>query len=289
MISLTSLTLAGLEFGKVKSGSVLIGENKGGWIYASQRPRHEVKCPDFYIMQSPLNDEQIMMISKEIGLEQKSDSWNAKKLNLILAYLSEKLNDNLEHLDDEKDWEIRCPSQGERNLSLKNDKILTTKKSRELLSDGTSSNHRGAMMDGRPRQFEGFGPMQYHRAAIETHPSKKEITALSSIPMDRENTGITVRFVISPIRRGDIVRVPANADVLYNIRVELFWTIVLGIIPSFAIPILRGMGSYAIDGWANLLFGGLCAGFVSGAFWRPKRPTILYEDGEIIAITNRHQ
>ena len=102
MISLTSLTLAGLEFDKVKSGSVLIGENKGGWIYASQRPRHEVKCPDFYIMQSPLNDEQIMMISKEIGLEQKSDSWSAKKLNLILAYLSEKLNDNLEHLDDEK-------------------------------------------------------------------------------------------------------------------------------------------------------------------------------------------
>ena len=144
-------------------------------------------------------------------------------------------------------------------------------------------------MDGRPRQFEGFGPMQYHRAAIETHPSKKEITALSSIPIDRENTGITVRFVISPIRRGDIVRVPANADVLSNIRVELFWTIVLGIIPSFAIPILRGMGSYAIDGWANLLFGGLCAGFVSGAFWRPKRPTILYEDGEIIVITNRHQ
>tara|TARA_B100001564_G_scaffold31048_1_gene22821 strand:- start:1322 stop:2191 length:870 start_codon:yes stop_codon:yes gene_type:complete len=289
VISLTSLTLAGLEFDKVKSGSVLIGENKGGWIYASQRPRHEVKCPDFYIMQSPLNDEQIMMISKEIGLEQKSDSWSAKKLNLILAYLSEKLNDNLEHLDDEKDWEIRCPSQGEWYLSLKNDKILTTKKSRELLSDGTSSNHRGAMMDGRPRQFEGFGPMQYHRAAIETHPSKKEITALSSIPLDRENTGITVRFVVSPIRRGDIVRVPANADVLSNIRVELFWTLVLGIIPSFAIPILRGMGSYAIDGWANLLFGGLCAGFVSGAFWRPKRPTILYEDGEIITITNRHR
>ena len=129
--------------------------------------------------------------------------------------------------------------------------------------------------------------MQYHKAAIETHPSKKDITALSSIPMDRENTGITVRFVISPIRKGDIVRVPNNADVISNIKVELFWTLVLGIIPSFAIPILRGMGSYAIDGWANLLFGGLCAGFVSGAFWRPKRPTILYEQGE--KVTNSHQ
>ena len=287
MIQVTSLTLAELEFQKVEAGSVLIGENKGGWIYASQRPRHQVKCPGFYIMESPLNDEQIMNISKEIGLDEKSNSWSSKKLNLILAYLSEKLNEGLEQLDGEKDWAIRCPSQGEWYLSLENNKIITTKKSRELLSDGTSSNHRGAMMDGRPRKFEGFGPMQYHKAAIETHPSKKDITALSSIPMDRENTGITVRFVISPIRKGDIVRVPNNADVISNIKVELFWTLVLGIIPSFAIPILRGMGSYAIDGWANLLFGGLCAGFVSGAFWRPKRPTILYEQGE--KVTNSHQ
>ena len=45
---MTSLELAGLSFQKVDSGSVFIGEDKGGWIYAGQRPRHEVQLPEFY-------------------------------------------------------------------------------------------------------------------------------------------------------------------------------------------------------------------------------------------------
>lgn len=284
---MNSLNLAGLDFQKVEAGYVFIGENKGGWIYASQRPRHQVKCPDFFIMEKPITENQIEQISKNININSDPKLWSAEKLELFIAYLSEQLSENLEQLNREIDWEIRCPSQGEWYLSLNKKKIITTEKSRELLSDGTSSNHRGAMMDGRPRKFEGFGPMQHHKAAIETHPSKKEITAISSIPMDRDNMGVTVRFVISPIRKGDIVRVPANADVISNIKVELFWTFILGILPSFAIPILRGMGSYATEGWANLLFGGLCAGFVSGAFWRPKRPTVMYEQGEKVTISHR--
>jgi len=282
-----SLTLAGLEFQKVEAGSVFIGENKGGWIYASQRPRHQVKCPEFFIMEAPITEKQIETISKKINIETNSNLWSGEKLNQFLGFLSKQLNESLEQLDREIEWEIRCPSQGEWYLSLEKNKIITTAKSRELLSDGTSSNHRGAMMDGRPRKFEGFGPMQHHKAAIETHPSKKEITAISSIPMDRDNIGVTVRFVISPIRKGDIIRVPPNSDVLSNIKVEVFWTVVLGVIPSFAIPILRGMGTYAIDGWANLLFGGLCAGFVSGTFWRPKRPTVMYEQGETITASRQ--
>ena len=284
---MNSLNLAGLDFQKVEAGYVFIGENKGGWIYASQRPRHQVKCPDFFIMEKPITENQIEQISKNINIDSDPKLWSAEKLELFIAYLSEQLSENIEQLNREMDWEIRCPSQGEWYLSLDKKKIITTEKSRELLSDGTSSNHRGAMMDGRPRKFEGFGPMQHHKAAIETHPSKKEITAISSIPMDRDNMGVTVRFVISPIRKGDIVRVPANADVISNIKVELFWTFILGILPSFAIPILRGMGSYATEGWANLLFGGLCAGFVSGAFWRPKRPTVMYEQGEKVTISHR--
>ena len=37
-------------------------------------------------------------------------------------------------------------------------------------------------------------------------------------------------------------------------------------------------GSYATEGWANLLFGGIVAGFVTGAVWRPRRPTVKIED-----------
>ena len=267
------------------SNSVLIGENKGGWIYAGQRPRHEVKCPMFFIMESVLSDEQLSEILNSQNSSNDSKSWSQEKLDYVIKNLTEKLDFDDDLLDSKQDWEIRCPSHGEWFLASQENQIITKVKSRELLADGTSSSYRGAMMDGRPRKFEGFGPMQSHKAIIEIHPSKIDITALSSIPMDRESKGISIRFVISPIRTGDIVRVPPNADFFSNLRVELFWTILLGIIPSFAIPIARGMGSYAVTGWANLLFGGLCAGFVSGAFWRPKRPTVMYEDGEVIPMT----
>ncbi len=284
---MSSLDLAGLSFQKVDSCSVFIGENKGGWIYAGQRPRHEVRLPDFYIMESPLSDEILAEISKKIDIDGDSKRWDGEKLNALLNYLEAQFQKSNISIKDKNNWEIRCPSQGEWYASLENKKIVVSTKARELLSDGTSSNHRGAMMDGRPRKFEGFGPMQYHKAAIEIHPSKIDITALSSIPMDRINNGVSIRFVISPIRHGDIIKVPQNADFFSNFRVEIFWTFVLGIIPSFAIPIFRGMGSYASDGWVNLLFGGLCVGFVSGAFWRPRRPTIMYEQGETVTKTRQ--
>lgn len=284
---MTSLDLAGLSFQKVNSCSVFIGENKGGWIYAGQRPRHEVKLPDFYIMESSLSDKELTEISKKLDIESNSNQWDEEKLNILLNYLETQFYESDIAIEDKSKWEIRCPSQGEWYASLENKKIIVTTKARELLSDGTSSNHRGAMMDGRPRKFEGFGPMQYHKAVVEIHPSKIDITALSSIPMDRRNNGVSVRFVISPIRQGDIVKVPQNADFFSNFKVEIFWTFVLGIIPSFAIPIFRGMGSYATDGWVNLLFGGLCVGFVSGAFWRPRRPTIMYEQGETVTTTRQ--
>ena len=94
---------------------------------------------------------------------------------------------------------------------------------------------------------------------------------------DRPNT--VIRFVLSPPRDEPIRRVPESADLIGNLKTEIFWTTVLGIIPSFLIPIIRGFGSYAIDGWVNLLFGGLVAGFVTGAIWRPRRPSISYEEG----------
>ena len=104
-------------------------------------------------------------------------------------------------------------------------------------------------------------------------------------PGDRPLPKVGFRLVVSPKREGEAPRVPDNANLASNIRSELFWISILGIIPSFTIPILRGFSSYAIDGWANLLFGGLCAGFVTGAFWRPKRATWgLDSNGNVVQL-----
>ena len=152
----------------------------------------------------------------------------------------------------------------------------------EFLADEATGNHRGAMMDGRPRVGEVIGPMAGHRVAWACHPKKQDVYARYSTPADRSLPKVVARLVVSPKREGEGVIIPESADLARNIRSEVFWTTILGIIPSFTIPILRGFDSYAIEGWPNLLFGGLCAGFVTGAFWRPRRSTWhLDDDGKI--------
>tara|TARA_B100000212_G_scaffold329475_1_gene294762 strand:- start:1699 stop:2532 length:834 start_codon:yes stop_codon:yes gene_type:complete len=272
------LKFAGLVFSHVKAGSVFLGENKGGWIYAGQRPRHEVRCPDFFITEEPLNLSQLSSIlDSELSLGDEM-IWNKQRLTAIISLL----NENIAELGDEfeGDWEVRCPTQSEWIHAKTTDKIKPKSGTKEILADAVSSNYRGAMMDGRPRVFDGHGPMQWHTATMEIHPSNNSIHALSSAPMDRDSHGLLLRLVITPIRKGPAVIVPKKADYGANIRSELLWTTMLGVFPSFAIPWLRGMGDYVYSGWFNLLFGGLCAGFVTGAFWRPRRPVIMFEDGE---------
>ncbi len=279
---MNSLTIDSVEFTKVDAGSVFVGDSSGGWIYASQRPRHEVRCPDFYIMEEVLSLEQLSRILDVDLLEGEEHVWERARLEALISIINEKLDGNSLDIDTNISWEIRCPSQGEWLLAKELEIIRFSCGDKEILSDAVSSNYRGAMMDGRPRIFTDHGPMKWHTATMEIHPSKKEIFALSSAPMDRKNSGLSVRLVITPIREDNPVIVPNKADLASNIKDELIWTSILGVLPSFAIPWLRGMGDYIYSGWANLLFGGICVGFVTGAFWRPRRATIMYEDGEII-------
>lgn len=263
----------------MQKSSVFLGTRKGGWIYAGQRPHHEVKCPDFYIMKKVFSQSDL---SKFYPDEEGLIFLDGSRLNDLTHRFSETLDASQIGLEADQKWEIRSPSEGEWKLAHEQIKLELLPKKVEVLADGVSDNYRGAMMDGRPRPFEGLGPMAMHRAAIETHPTQEGVTALSSAPMDRQLSEVVTRFVITPVRPSPQIKVPKAADLFANIRGELFWTAVLGVIPSFVIPIVRGMGDYAVTGWVNLLFGGLCAGFVSGAFWRPKRPTVFFEDGNEI-------
>ncbi len=271
------LTFAGLIFHHVKANSIFIGEDRGGWIYASQRPKHEVRCPDFFINENPVN---LTELSSILGVELSpgdETTWNKERLSAIISLLNERFSDHITTLDG--DWEVRCPTQSEWIQAKKSGKISPKSGSKEILADAVSSNYRGAMMDGRPRKFDGHGPMRWHVATMEVHPNNNSIHALSSAPMDRNCRDLSLRLVITPVRKEPAIIVPKRADYGANIRSELLWTTILGVVPSFAIPWLRGMGDYVYSGWVNLLFGGLCVGFVTGAFWRPKRPVVMFEDG----------
>jgi len=263
----------GLEFIPISSGSSWLGSDKGGWIYASQRPRYEVRLPSYYIMKKPLTRGQVArLLDEDDAPDEPDEAMTGLTIDEILA-LREAIESNLE----EESLDVRLPSFPEWNHA--SEQIELNPGIVEILSDAAATSHRGGMMDGRPRPIETNGPLQHHRLAVEMHPRKSGTFATSNIPVDRPLPNTVFRFVLSPPRTEPPRRVPKSADVLGNLRTEIIWTTLLGIIPSFLIPVIRGFGTYAIDGWANLLFGGLVAGFVTGAIWRPRRPSISYEEG----------
>jgi hypothetical protein len=268
-----------LDFKRVPQGSSFLGSDKGGWIYASQRPRYEVQLPDYYILEHPITRGQVAgLLGENEGVEDSEEPMIGLIESEIEA-IRKQIEEQLDISGLPGKWEVRSPSFPEwhhaRNEIHLDSGIV------EILGDAAAANHRGAMMDGRVRPIETTGPLQYHRLAVEMHPKRKDVFATSNIPVDRSLTNTVVRFVVSPVREAPARRVPKTADSWGNFRTEMLWTTLLGIAPSFLIPILRGFDTYALDGWPNLLFGGLVAGFVTGAIWRPRRPTISFEEGVI--------
>lgn len=261
----------GLEFLKVPAGKVMIGTDKGGWVHGSERPRHEVRLPDFLIMKKPLTKSQFERINgRESDDESPVDMIDLTQIKQVSTILGQ-------HFDDE----VRLPSQGEWEIAR--GEISLPCGFTELLADQATGNHRGAQMDGRPRIDDMAGPMKDHRVSQTCHPKRDGFYVRIATPGGRPLPKVGFRLVVSPKRDNEPTRVPFNADFAANIRTELLWIVILGIIPSFVIPVYRGFSSYALDGWPNLLLGGLCAGFVTGAIWRPKRKTWrLDDDGNLI-------
>ena len=262
----------GIDFLKIESGLTTVGTDKGGWVYASNRPKHEVSIPEFFITKSVLSSEQLSSLIPELNsLDEGADFTGIDKE--VRKQIIEKFADIVE-----QGYEVRAPSIGEWKRAHDLGIISTSPNNVEVLADSAFSNFRGAHMDGSPRLESMIGPLSSQKAGLQVHPRNQNEFATSAVPQDRRLRNTSLRLVISPKREVPTPKVPNNSDFAKNVRTELLCTLFIGIIPSFLIPVLRGFGSYATEGWANLLFGGIVAGFVTGAVWRPKRPTVKIED-----------
>ena len=262
----------GIDFLKIESGLTTVGTDKGGWVYASNRPKHEVSIPEFFITKSVLSSEQLSSLIPELNsLDEGADFTGIDKE--VREQIVEKFADIVE-----QGYEVRAPSIGEWKRAHDLGIISTSPNNVEVLADSAFSNFRGAHMDGSPRLESMIGPLSSQKAGLQVHPRNQNEFATSAVPQDRRLRNTSLRLVISPKREAPTPKVPNNSDFAKNVRTELLCTLFIGIIPSFLIPVLRGFGSYATEGWANLLFGGIVAGFVTGAVWRPKRPTVKIED-----------
>ena len=191
---MNSIKANGLEFIPISSGSSWLGSDKGGWIYASQRPRYEVRLPSYYIMEKPLTRGQVArLLDEDESPDEPDEPMTGLTIDEIHA-LREAIESNLE----EESLDVRLPSFPEWNHA--SEQIELNPGIVEILSDAAATSHRGGMMDGRPRPIETSGPLQHHRLAVEMHPRKSGTFATSNIPVDRPLPNTVFRFVLSPPR-----------------------------------------------------------------------------------------
>ena len=266
------IQIHGIDFLKIESGYTTVGTDKGGWVYASNRPKHEVSIPEYFITKTVLSAQQLSNLIPELNSLDEGLDFTGIDKN-VREQIIGKFADIIE-----QGYEVRAPSIGEWKRAHDLGMISSSPNNVEVLADSAFSNFRGAHMDGSPRLESMIGPLSSQKAGLQVHPRNQNEFATSAVPQDRRLRNTSLRLVRSPKREVPTPKVPNNSDFAKNVRTELLCTLFIGIIPSFLIPVLRGFGSYATEGWANLLFGGIVAGFVTGAVWRPRRPTVKIED-----------
>jgi hypothetical protein len=255
----------------IPSGHVLIGTDKGGLVHGSERPRYEASIPEFMMMYSFLTVKQFNQIVDEEGGENSPiEKLNWEDVERLLKVISAELPTG---------FEVRLPSEAEWMRGKQHLGFELPLACEEMLWDHPSNNNRGAPIDGRPRLDERVGSlMKRYRASIKSHPTKKGLTFRSQTPIFSPQADTFIRLVIRKTASSEAIRVPEEADLKAIFKQEVLIAIMIGIIPSFLIPIFRGFSDYVLDGWANLVFGGLCISFASAAIWRPRRPTWYLDD-----------
>ena len=129
-----------LTFVEVKAGTTHVGDNRGGWIHASQRPRHEVRLPAFYILESPLSTNEVAALLglEETGQNDVHEGVDAALLQRICAVVRPLVDEGLE---------VRPPSLAEWVHARESGRLAPQQGALEVLADAPFSNHRGAPMD----------------------------------------------------------------------------------------------------------------------------------------------
>ncbi len=281
------------------ANNILIGSDKGSLPYSSERPRHEVRLSKRWIMQSHVSAklwQKVMQETTPTNTATGTDTSHATSntsSDFAEGYSWEKIeeflniiNEASNKMDIEGEW--RLPSESEWQSAQNQLSIFVPEKKEEVLSDHPHPNYRGASTDGRPRIIENpHSMMRLYRVSRMAHPNKKMVSIKSQASIKNGQSGQIFRLIFVPSNwQPSDVLVPDFFNLKRLASQEILIALIIGILPSFAIPIVRGMGSYAITGWVNLLFGGLCLAFASSLFWRPRTPTWEFtEDGNSMQET----
>ncbi len=279
----------GITLTKLSAGSILLGSDKGSLPYGSERPRHEVRLAERWVATEMLSRKIWALAMGDDEPTEPESPLDGKSWKEIEDFLAKVGQAAAVDGDTFPLGEWRLPSESEWMHAEIQLGISVPKATEELLADHPHPNHRGAPTDGRPRMDTNpHSMMRLYRISRKAHPTKPDISVKSQAPVKNGQEGMVFRLMfipkeVSPKVVGDCILVPEEIDAARLFKREAIIALVVGIIPSFAIPVLRGFNDYATSGWANLLFGGLVISFASSVFWRPRTETWVYSaDGKVM-------
>ena len=277
----------GISLTRLGAGSILLGSDKGSLPYGTERPRHEVRLGERWVT-TEMVDRKVWALAMGEEEPAESDSpVDGKSWKEIEDFLTKVGQAAAADADNFPQGEWRLPSESEWMHTEVELGISVPMAKEELLADHPHPNHRGAPTDGKPRMDTNpHSMMRLYRISRKAHPTKAGFSVKSQAPVKNGQEGMVFRLMfipeaVSPTEVGDCLLVPEEIDAARLFKREAIIALVVGIIPSFAIPVLRGFNDYAASGWANLLFGGLVISFASSVFWRPRTETWVYSaDGK---------
>ena len=93
------VNIKGIDFVKVEAGITTVGTNKGGWVYASNRPMHEVKIPDSFIMKSVFPSKLLNGILPSYDSLDSGDEYTGidrKLIEELLSFLNSEIPEGYE-------------------------------------------------------------------------------------------------------------------------------------------------------------------------------------------------
>ena len=174
-------------------------------------------------------------------------------LPIIREDVSEFLSSNEYCIASESEWELSF----QNNLISGNDEI-------EELSDRIRGSYWLKFCDGRPFLEDGW-LMKSSRTWDSGIPSPSQTK--------KGQISEYVRLVKRPenhIFSIDSPRLPDSSDKSRLLFEESSIALIFGIIPSFLWAYFNASDGYILEGWLNLVFGGIFIGVFTVIFWRPK-------------------
>ncbi len=261
-----------MPFVDIPEGKILIGSNKGGLIHGSERPRYQAQIQSFKVMDSLLTRKQYAKImGRDDESEENVDDLPWEEIENIITIVQEEIG--TEH-------EVRLPSHAEWLRSKDHLGFELPLACEEILWDHPHNNNRGAPLDGWPRIDDRMeSMMRRYRVCMKSHPKRSGIVFKSQTPIFSAQKNAHLRLLIRRKSESESIVIPEEADFNAILKQEALFALFIGIIPSFLIPIFRGYSDYVFEGWANLLFGGICFSLVTATIWRPRRPTWYLNEG----------